>query len=225
MLAVARRVGRASAQRIRAAAREIDLAFRDGSALRARPDRIELLRLGPGGAVGDARTFAAEWCTWSDHRAAPGDPFRTSARLAPGDWVTAQPRALKRLNRTRAAGCAILALSDNLDPPEVLRRLFESATALPSDGVPILGLDAVTELVPTLVLGPAAAAALAKEPDRWLPSLEGRLAAAPEVTCILPERQVVPLRVAADTVRAACPPVPAPEPAEPNTDNDMPAPW
>lgn len=224
MLAVARRVGRVSAQTIRAAAREIDLAFRDGSALRARPDRVELLRLGPGGAVGDAKTFAAEWCTWSDHRAARGDPFRTNGRPAPGDWVTAQPRALERVARDRAARCAILALSDDLDPPEVLRRLFATAMGLPSDGVPILGLDAVTELVPTLVLGPAAAAALADEPDRWLPSLEGRLAAAPEMTCILPERQIVPLRVVADRVRAACP-VPAPEPTDPDTDDDMPAPW
>ena len=155
---------------------------------------------------------------------APGDPFRTNAHPVPGDWMTAQPRALDRLNRTRAAGCAILAVSDDLDPPEVLRRLFGAATGLPSDNVPILGLDAVTELVPTLVLGPAAAAALAKEPDRWLPSLEGRLAAAPKMTCILPPGQIVPLRVVADMVRAACP-LPAPEPTDPDTDDDTPSPW
>ena len=224
MLAVARQIGTVIGQRIHAAAREIDLAFRDGSALCARPDRIELTRLGSSGTARDAGAFAPAWCAASDHALAPPDPFRTDARPAPGDWVTVQPRALARLGRHRAAGRAILALTADLDPPEALRQLFASATGLPGDGVAIVTLDAQSDLVPTLVLPREAEAALATEPDRWVPDLERRLAEDPATACVLSRGAIVSLRALIDDVRAA-PPLPRSEGTAPPTDDDGPSPW
>lgn len=223
MLAVARQIGRVSAQRIRAAAREVDLAFRDGSALWARPDRIELLHLGADGTARDAGAFAAAWCAASDHISAPCDPFHTDARPTPGDWATAQPRALERLGRVRAAGRAILALAADLDPPEALRQLFAKATGLPCADMPILTLDTPSDLIPTLVLGPHASATLARDPDRWLPALERRLARTPEMACVVSEGQIFSLRAVIDIMREAGP-LPEPEATDPPADDGTPSP-
>ena len=54
--------------------------------------------------------------------------------------------------------------------------------------------------------------------------MERRLAAAPEMTCTLPQGQVASLRAVTDMARAAGQ-LPAPEATDPPVDDDTPAPW
>lgn len=154
----------------------------------------------------------------------PGDPFRTDAHPVPGDWMTAQPRALSSLDRQRLAGRAILALSADLDPPESLRRLFSTGSGLPSTDLPIVTLDAPSDLTPTLVLPPGADAALVAESGRWLPGLERALAERPGMACVLSGTRIVSLREVIDAVRNAASDAAFEGPALP-TLNDPHGPW
>ncbi|MBK1634342.1 hypothetical protein [Rhodovulum adriaticum] len=186
VLATARCTADRFRQRIHASARRIDLAFADGSAAQAAPDRILLGRPSRNGTSGTAQVFAQAYCARSDHLPAPPDPFHPPA---PGMLLSGPAAVLRRAARARADRLAILSL--DRDPPEKLRAQLAAATGLPCDRVPVLGLeDPIPENArPVLGLGPGALTALKQDPASWHDRLKALQAAFPDLPCLGPENR------------------------------------
>lgn len=139
-MTVARTTATVTDARIMAAQPSIRLVFDDASVLHVRPESLFLAAPSRCGDAGAAALSAERLAGHLDLEPVPPRPWADARRRSHGTILAATPEQARNILEWRAGRCILLALSEATDPPDTLRDLFERATGLPADAVPILSL-------------------------------------------------------------------------------------